>query len=146
MVSNTDRLAYVDNEFNSVTVTGDAVGELIFTGKGAGKLPTASAVFGDLIDLIENRVYTVDCFKGDTIQVDNRISEECEAMVRISTIESEETLGEVKRQFEEISCVCIEEDEVIVLARANSENELEHKVRNLSRLNFVSGIKTMMVI
>ena len=44
-------LAGVSNEFNAVYVTGDMVGELMFYGKGAGALPTGSAVVGDLISI-----------------------------------------------------------------------------------------------
>lgn len=44
-------LAGVSNEFNAVYVTGDMVGELMFYGKGAGALPTGSAVVGDLIGI-----------------------------------------------------------------------------------------------
>ena len=44
-------LAGVSNEFNAVYVTGDMVGELMFYGKGAGALPTGSAVVGDIISI-----------------------------------------------------------------------------------------------
>ncbi len=44
-------LASVSNEFNAVFVTGNAVGELMFYGKGAGPLPTGSAVMGDVIEI-----------------------------------------------------------------------------------------------
>ncbi|MFY9114012.1 MAG: homoserine dehydrogenase [Dethiobacteria bacterium] len=43
-------LASVYNEFNALFVEGNAVGELMFYGKGAGALPTASAVVSDIID------------------------------------------------------------------------------------------------
>lgn len=42
-------LAAVTGVFNAVWVTGDAVGETMFYGQGAGQLPTASAVVGDII-------------------------------------------------------------------------------------------------
>ena len=42
-------LAGVSNEFNAIYVTGNAVDELMFYGKGAGALPTGSAVVGDII-------------------------------------------------------------------------------------------------
>ena len=42
-------LSGVKNEFNAVFVNGNAVGELMFYGKGAGALPTGSAVVGDII-------------------------------------------------------------------------------------------------
>ena len=44
----------VKNEFNAVYLTGNAVGELMFYGKGAGALPTGSAVMGDVIDIISS--------------------------------------------------------------------------------------------
>ena len=43
-------LSGVDDVFNAVTVIGDSVGEVVFYGRGAGKLPTASAVVADIID------------------------------------------------------------------------------------------------
>ena len=47
-------LAAVNDSFNAVFVAGGAVGELMFYGRGAGGRPTASAVFGDLIDAAAN--------------------------------------------------------------------------------------------
>lgn len=44
-------LASVENEFNAVFVKGNAVDELMFYGKGAGPLPTGSAVMGDVIEI-----------------------------------------------------------------------------------------------
>lgn len=43
-------LARVDDVFNAILVTGDMLGETMFYGQGAGKLPTASAVVADMID------------------------------------------------------------------------------------------------
>ncbi len=54
MVSLTHPLASVRDAFNAVFVEGDAVGELMFYGRGAGGLPTASAVLGDVIDAAHN--------------------------------------------------------------------------------------------
>ena len=47
-------LASVRDSFNAVVVQGDAVGELMFYGRGAGGRPTASAVLGDLVDAAVN--------------------------------------------------------------------------------------------
>ncbi|HJO22880.1 MAG: homoserine dehydrogenase [Myxococcota bacterium] len=44
-------LARVDGAMNAVAVIGDAVGETLFYGAGAGELPTASAVVGDLMEI-----------------------------------------------------------------------------------------------
>ena len=48
-------LAGVSNEFNAVYITGDMVDELMFYGKGAGALPTGSAIVGDIIKVAKNQ-------------------------------------------------------------------------------------------
>ncbi len=50
LVSRSHILSDVDGVFNAIMVTGDAVGEVMFYGRGAGKMPTASAVVADVID------------------------------------------------------------------------------------------------
>ncbi len=57
MVPVTHPLASVRDAFNAVFVEGDSVGELMFYGRGAGGLPTASAVLGDIIDAAHNLRY-----------------------------------------------------------------------------------------
>ena len=54
LVPETHPLASVRESFNAVFVQGDAVGDLMFYGRGAGGDPTASAVLGDLVDAAVN--------------------------------------------------------------------------------------------
>ncbi len=54
LIPNTHPLATVRDSFNAVFVRGDAVGDAMFYGRGAGELPTASAIMGDIIDTIRN--------------------------------------------------------------------------------------------
>ena len=55
LVSINNPLSGVNDVFNAIMVTGDAVGEVLFYGRGAGKLPTASAVVGDIIDAVKHK-------------------------------------------------------------------------------------------
>ena len=48
-------IARVRDAFNAVRIVGDSVGQVFFQGLGAGQLPTASAVVGDLIDTVLGR-------------------------------------------------------------------------------------------
>ena len=48
-VNGESQLANIDDVFNGVLVRGNATGDVVFYGKGAGKLPTASAVVADVI-------------------------------------------------------------------------------------------------
>ena len=45
-----NQLSHVEDVFNAIMVRGDAIGDVMFYGRGAGKLPTASAVVADVID------------------------------------------------------------------------------------------------
>lgn len=55
LVSINNPLSGVNDVFNAIMVTGDAVGDVLFYGRGAGKLPTASAVVGDIIDAVKHK-------------------------------------------------------------------------------------------
>lgn len=54
LVPGSHLIATVDGVFNAVYITGDAVGPTLFYGRGAGDLPTGSAVVGDIIDVARN--------------------------------------------------------------------------------------------
>jgi homoserine dehydrogenase len=50
-IAKQNRLARVDGPFNAISIFGNAVGQLMFYGRGAGMMPTASAVVADIIDV-----------------------------------------------------------------------------------------------
>ncbi len=52
LVANDSPLANVEDVFNAIQVTGDSIGDVMFYGRGAGKLPTASAVVADVMDIV----------------------------------------------------------------------------------------------
>ena len=54
LVGKTSPLYSVNDVFNAVFVHGDAVEDAMFFGRGAGELPTASAVVGDVFDIVRN--------------------------------------------------------------------------------------------
>lgn len=55
LVPKSNLLSTVDGVYNAISVTGDGVGDVMFYGQGAGKLPTASAVVGDIIDCLKHK-------------------------------------------------------------------------------------------
>jgi homoserine dehydrogenase len=54
MIPAASPLAAVSGVFNAVFITGDAVGDLMFYGRGAGQMPTASAVWSDALEIARN--------------------------------------------------------------------------------------------
>ena len=69
LVRNDAPLAQVHGPYNAVRVVGDAVGDTLFSGRGAGMMPTASAVVADLIDVAAGRALltsrTLDFWSAD---------------------------------------------------------------------------------
>ena len=54
LLNDSHPLYHVDGVFNAVFVKGNMLGDAMFYGSGAGKLPTASAVVGDVVDAVKN--------------------------------------------------------------------------------------------
>ncbi len=54
LVAGENPLSGVEDVFNAIAVTGNAIGDVMFYGRGAGKLPTASAVVADVIDIAKD--------------------------------------------------------------------------------------------
>lgn len=54
MISKSSTLARVDGVYNAIQLVGDAVGDVVLYGQGAGSLPTASAVISDVVAIARN--------------------------------------------------------------------------------------------
>ena len=73
-------LASVNDAYNAVFVQGDAVQDAMFYGRGAGEMPTASAVVGDVFDIVRNILHDCcgrigcTCYKNLPIKHMNEIS------------------------------------------------------------------------
>lgn len=70
LVQKSHPLYAVSDVFNAVLVDGDVTGQLMFYGSGAGKLPTASAVVADIVEIAKNPGRTVmPCWSAETLQL-----------------------------------------------------------------------------
>jgi len=85
-ISHESQLASVDDVFNGILVRGDATGDVVFYGKGAGKLPTASAVVADIIDVLkaQDTIATLHWKDGDGSNLADPAAEELECYLRVS--------------------------------------------------------------
>lgn len=68
LVAKHSQLAGVDDVFNAILVRGDATGDVVFYGKGAGKMPTASAVVADVIDAAKHTLKKKNFGWDDTVE------------------------------------------------------------------------------
>ena len=131
-VSRESQLSGVDDVFNGILVRGDATGDVVFYGKGAGKLPTASAVVSDVIDAIK-ATSTVKSLQwkdaDDSVLADF-------ASFRVSDylrVQGQELLAKMRVLFGRIKVLAPREndDELAFITPVLTEAELAAKVEAL---------------
>jgi homoserine dehydrogenase len=98
-------LSSVHDVFNAVCVTGSAVGETMFYGRGAGQMPTASAVVADLVDVLlgkaERTFERLRLFSGHTEDLRIRKIEEIETRyyLRFNALDRPGVFGAIASEF-----------------------------------------------
>ena len=100
-------ISVVNDVFNGVMVRGDMVGDTMFYGRGAGMLPTASAVCGDIIDAIwhKNDVKAADKYSDEAPKALDPADAPTRLFVRIKGLEHSEEEAYVLEKMEDIRIV-----------------------------------------
>ena len=138
IISKEHPLANVEDVFNAIVVKGNAIGDAMFYGRGAGKLPTASAVVADIIDIAKRRDNgTVGVWvrtqENNVISIENspakflvraKVNNISEAKENISSI-----LGQ-NIEFVELNSK-IQEGELAFITPIASEKELNSSIAEL---------------
>lgn len=97
MISRDNPLYMVNDVFNAVCVHGNMLGDSMYYGKGAGKLPTASAVVSDVVDCARHIGKVIMCFWDDE---DVKVSDVSEArrafFVRVDVAKEKEAIDTFK--------------------------------------------------
>lgn len=107
VVPQSHQFASVNDVFNAVLLHGDYVGDVMFYGRGAGKLPTASAVVADVIDAVKhmhiNKWQTWEDkgsdFMVDAAEVAYRYFVRTKDKDLIKDFENAECLGEIDGEY-----------------------------------------------
>ncbi len=93
-------LSMVNDVFNAILVKGNVIGDVMFYGKGAGKLPTASAVVADIVDAVKhlgrNIMTSWSTEKQNIIDIDNV---EVSKFIRVEYNDKEKAVFAVKKIF-----------------------------------------------
>ena len=97
MISRDHPLYSVNDVFNAIYVHGNMLGDSMYYGRGAGKLPTASAVVSDVVDCARHQGKTIMCFwENEEVKVANIEEDQGKFFVRVSADRKEaamETFG-----------------------------------------------------
>ena len=139
VIKNSSPLAGVDGVFNAIMVTGDCVGNVMFYGKGAGKLPTASAVVADVVDAVKHSDRSKKIFwekPTENIMADID-SKKFEYFVR--TTDSAENVQKIFGKCEFVDNII--DNESAFVTSPLTKSEVEEKLAKLS--DVVANIRVM---
>ena len=133
-IKNGHPLSSVDDVFNGILVVGDAIGEAMFYGRGAGKLPTASAVVADVIDCVKHRTARKYLFwdheqKGMLVDFKQQPSK---LYVRFATDDAV-ALCEIVKSVFPVYKVLYCEEELVVLLDEQTEYEFYEKLNHITK-------------
>lgn len=156
LLSENHPLAAVNDEYNAVYVCGEAVGETMFYGPGAGGLPTATAVMSDLVGVMKNMRLGVNGLSAVSPQYEKKLKLDSEryskyflrihvqdqvgAFAKITTIFSEHGVS-----FEKILQLPLNKSnvaEIVLVTHRASLKDYEEILGQLESLEVVKQVKS----
>ena len=156
MIPENHPLAAVNDSFNAVFVHGDAVDDAMFYGRGAGALPTGSAVVGDIMDVARNMLFHCNgrigcsCYKNLPIkQIGDTTSR---YYIRMRLEDRAGTLAAMAGVFAEndasiailLQKETIENDaEIVVVTHEVAEKKYMDAIKKFSSMEMVKGISSI---
>lgn len=136
LVEKEDPLFSVNGVFNAIFVHGNMLGDAMFYGSGAGKLPTASAVVGDIVDEAKNGSRDVMAsWSSEKLNLTDIKNSTKQFFVRVLG-EAEKELDGVKSIFGEVKPVILEElpGEFGFVTEEMTEAEFEKKAEQFGKV------------
>ncbi|GMQ63133.1 homoserine dehydrogenase [Vallitalea maricola] len=149
MIGKDHPLSNVNGVFNAIFVKGNVIGDVMFYGKGAGKLPTASAVVADIVDAVKHLERNIVSFwstkKMELMSVDN-VSTRC--FIRLVPKSLDMVRNQIKEIFGDVQYVKIDDkvDEIAFITDAFKEGRLKEKINDLNTKNIVSKVLSVIRI
>lgn len=129
MISKEHPLYSVSDVFNAVYVHGNMLGDSMYYGRGAGKLPTASAVVSDVVDCARHQGKSIMCFwDNENVKVVNVENSKRKFFVRVSAdkkTEAMETFGSLAEVNVGIA------EEFGFMTQVMSEREFNEKIEKI---------------
>ena len=143
IVKNENNLSHVDDVFNAIMVRGNMLGESMFFGQGAGKLPTASAVVADIIDAVrhidKNKGFYWAESDGSFIESYNDIKEDRLFILKVSDKEK------IKNKY--INTVDIgNTNEIAIIIEKLNEKEVSDMLKQLAKNDIIKNVEKVISI
>jgi homoserine dehydrogenase len=153
MISKNHPLASVREVYNAIFVEGDAVGEVMFFGPGAGSLPAASAVVGDIIEVARNLQYErsgqvgCTCFETKRVKAIDEIV--TSYYLLMCAVDKPGVLAKIAKAFGDshVSLASVIQKrtrgnlaELVFVTHLVQERNLKQALRKIAKLNVVEKV------
>ena len=140
IVNNGHILQNVSGVFNGIFIKGNMLGETMFYGKGAGKLPTASAVVSDVVDAVKHmgsNIMTI--WEDEKLELADIMDYQCKFFARVKNASK----ADIDAAFGKVSYVELSDvnDEVAFVTEKISERDFQNKIKDL---DLIYRIRTTM--
>lgn len=146
IIENTHPLAGVEDVFNAILVNGDAIGEAMFYGRGAGKLPTASAVVADVIEIVKHW----GSFGGYNwnVKEENNVIDimetESKFFVRVKVNDKYKGTNEIEKLYQKVEWLkpleAANGEELVFITECILEKDAKDMLKKVSQLDCVEEV------
>lgn len=134
MIDSDHPLGHVNGVFNGIFVNGNMLGDTMFYGKGAGKLPTASAVVADVVDAVKHQGTNImTIWEQDKVELGDRTNFACRFFVRVADATSKETIEKVFGEVEYVTLADVS-GEYAFLTEKLTEGAFEEKSKQVDMI------------
>ena len=134
-------LSTVNDVFNGILVSSDMLGDTMFYGRGAGKLPTAGAVVADILDIAAkgDRIKRLEWRRAEEKDIADISEYVCR---RVFTFEGEDLKNKVESVFGTLEHFFISENKISFVSAPLSEKEADKKILDCE-LKLISKYRTL---
>ena len=153
MISNKHPLSNVNDSFNAIFIKGNAIGDLIMVGRGAGDLPTGSAVVGDIISILRSNVDLSSINENKEVSKTKKIMSMdetvCEYYIRLWVNDRPGCLGEITTTFgkHEVSIASVRQKgergsyvPLVFITHATAEGNLRKALEEIKQIPGISKV------
>jgi homoserine dehydrogenase len=159
MVKRDHPLASVNGSFNAVYVEGENVGETMFYGRGAGEMPTASAIVGDIITILRGaetkKTSTTLYFGGEKKRVVPMGDIESKYYLRVLVADQPGVLAAISKAFGDhnVSIKTVEQAdpvgdhaEIVMMTHMVKESQMQQAAKDIEALSVVEKVCSLIRI
>ena len=150
MVRKNSYFGRVKNEYNAILIEGDAVGDVMFSGKGAGMMPTASAMFADIADIIQNKKGNPIMFNYDEANIGSLWENESKWLLRIRTDNRIGVMKKISQYFSNSNIIAGEfgeyGDEIAAFVKSKNEAKVNEYIDSIKSIGEFRGVKKIMIL